>query len=290
MQYHLWLMALAANLLVGLPAVAMAQTRQTPAPTIAARDAIAANDDGESWRVMLGVAPIYSPSFQGSKDYQLQIFPDIRVNYGKRFFASIPDGIGYDVIHSNGWRIGPVAKLRFGRDEEDGTSPFRVAGSETNALRGLSDVDATVELGGYIDHRFKQLPLQFRTELRQGVNGHEGVLADVSLRWLHQAGPARISIGPKLSLASRDFMQAYYGVDATQSANSGLAVHNAKGGLLSYGLGTMMIMPVAEGTVITAFGSYDRLGSHVADAPLVDERGSANQFTFGASIGYSFGL
>ena len=244
----------------------------------------------DNWQLTAGAAPLYAPAFQGSKEYQLQMFPDLRIRQGERFSASIPEGVAYDLIHDNGWRIGPILKLRFGRDEKDGASPFKVAGPETNALRGLGSVDATWEAGGYVEHRFQTMPWLARMELRQGVNGHEGTLADFSLRWQKQYGPARFSIGPKMTLADQDFMRAYFGVDGTQSINSGLSLYDPHGGILSYGIGGVGILPVADRTAMSFFANYDRLGNEVAQAPLVDQRGSANQYLLGVSLGYVFDL
>nr|WP_243644553.1 hypothetical protein [Sphingomonas sp. PP-CE-1A-559] len=67
-------------------------------------------------------------------------------------FASIPDGLGWKVVHHDWWKAESPAKLRFGRDKERGGSPFLIAGGG-DTLRGLDDVDATVEVGGFVEER-----------------------------------------------------------------------------------------------------------------------------------------
>lgn len=120
-----------------------------PAPS-SGRPPVAA-DEGVS--VTVGVAPVFSPAWQGSSDSTLSIFPDLRLNYGDVLFASIPDGLGWNAISQDGWRAGPLVKLRFGRDEDDGGSLFLVAGG-SDALLGVGNISATAEVGGFAEKRF----------------------------------------------------------------------------------------------------------------------------------------
>jgi outer membrane protein len=84
----------------------------------------------------VGAGAIYAPAFVGSKDHQIIAYPDVKVEFKDLFFASVKDGVGYNVIHSNGWRVGPLVKYESER-KENGNNPFRVAGKKTTALRGL---------------------------------------------------------------------------------------------------------------------------------------------------------
>ncbi len=64
-----------------------------------------------------GRRAVLGPAWQGSREMALSIFPDLRVNYGETLFASVPDGIGWNATNRDGWRAGPLAKIRFGRNE-----------------------------------------------------------------------------------------------------------------------------------------------------------------------------
>ncbi len=282
---------------VTLPILVLSAFTVTPA---AAQDEVQASPplgvggrpgaDADEWTISLGVAPIFTPAFEGSRDMVLSIFPDIRVNYGETFFASVPDGLGFNVINDNGWRAGPLAKVRFGRNEDFGGSPFIVAGN-SNALQGLGDIDATAELGGFVERRFgPRGTWRLRAEIVRGFGGHEGLIAELSASHSVRLGGAIVSVGPRATLASDDFMQTYFGIDTQQSANSGLAIYNAKGGLLSYGLGGAIVRPIGKRSAITLFSSLERLGEEAADSPLVVERGRATQFTLGIGYSMRFGL
>lgn len=239
------------------------------------------------WYVTLGAAPVYSPVFQGAKDYGFSIFPDIRANYGDDFFASVPEGVGYNVINSNGWKSGPLAKIRFGRQESSGGSPFLISG-KSNALRGLGNVDTAGEAGAFVQYSYDTV--RARVELRQGFGGHNGVVGDASLNYRGRVAHIVYSAGPRLSYASKDYNQTYFGINATQSARSGLAQYHAGSGLVSYGVGGSLTMPYTDKIALSLFTGYDRLANTAADSPLIRQRGSANQFSAGLGIGYRFTL
>lgn len=244
----------------------------------------------DAWKITLGAGAMYKPAFVGSKDYQAMAFPDIKVEYKDRFFASLFEGVGYNVINRDGWRAGPIVKLDFGRTEDD-DNPFRIAGRKTNALRGLGDVDATLELGGFVEYSIE--PFRYTLELRQGVGGHEGLVVETGLNYMGSTKrlgkPIMYAFGPRATFADSNYNKAYFGITRTQSANSGLAGYSAGSGLVSYGVGGFAVMSVSESVSLGVFGGYDRLGSVAADSPLIKERGDKNQFMGGVRFTYEFG-
>ncbi len=269
---------LAASLFLSLTTLAQAQEQAQGRPP------------QQDWTISAGAASLYAPAFTGSKDYNLSVMPDLRVQYKDRLFASVPEGLGYNVVTrapgQNGWKIGPLAKVEFGRDE-DGENAFTLDGG-TNALRGMGDIDATLEVGGFVDYRWGVV--QSRLELRQGFGGHEGFVADANLNYADNVGPVRFSVGPRLTYASQDYNQTYFGINAAQSAGTGLAQYNADGGLVSYGFGAFAMMPLAQALSLTAFGGYDWLGDEAADSPLVRQRGDDQQLSLGLGLSYRFGF
>lgn len=243
------------------------------------------------WKFTVGAATIYKPAFIGSKDYQAVAFPDFKVEYKDRFFASLFEGVGYNVVNNDSWRAGPIMKFDFGRTEDD-DNPFRIAGDKTKALKGLGDVDASVELGGFVEYSFG--PFSTSLELRQGVGGHEGLIGETGLNYKGFADllgkPVMYSFGPRATFADSNYNEAYFGINQSQSAKSGLAQYSAGSGLVSYGIGAFAMMPVSDAVSVGIFGGYDRLASEAADSPLIKERGDENQFMGGLRITYEFGL
>lgn len=237
------------------------------------------------WRIKAGAGILYVPAFAGSKDYQLLAIPNVSVEFKDRFFALMKEGIGYNVIHSESWRIGPLLKYVFER-KENGSNPFRVSGDKSTALKGLGNVDATLECGGFAEYRYK--PFIYKVELRKGINGHNGIIGEASINYSstikHSGPPVIYAFGPRMTLADSDYINAYFGINRVQSVNSGLESYDAGGGFVSYGIGGFMSMPLYGPVSASVFVGYDRLGNEVADSPLIRQRGSENQFAVGLNI------
>lgn len=247
-------------------------------------------DERAGWRVGVGGGTMFAPTYVGDDDYQLSLLPNIQIRYGDRFFASVQDGLGYNLINEENWRAGPIARIAFPRNE-DGDQPFAIAGDNTTDLIGLGDVSATAELGGFAEYRTG--PISARFEARQGVNGHEGFVGDISMNYGGRSfvlGPPLIySVGPRLRLVSDNFQSAYFGVNAAQSAASGLPQFDAGGGLHSYGVGAAFILPITRDNSASAVlvAGYDRLAGDAADAPLVVQRGARDQASIGLYFSFS---
>ncbi len=245
----------------------------------------------DGWRVGLGGGALFSPSYLGDDEYRLSALPSIRVEYGDLFFASIENGVGFNAVNRGGFQAGPIARIRFGRDE-DGSQPFAVSGDRTGDLIGLGDVDATAELGAFFKYEINGFTST--VEARKGVNGHEGAIIDASINYGGRSfvlGPPLIySIGPRVKFAGDRYHSAYFGVSADQSLASGLPQYSAAGGLSAYGIGAMLIMPLSRDNSMSAIlvSGYDRLGGDAADAPLVQERGSRDQASIGLFFTYWF--
>lgn len=244
----------------------------------------------DGWSASAGAAVIYAPAYVGSDTYQTSLVPDVSVKYRDDFEASVYNGVRYNLVNQKGLKLGPIARYDFGRDE-DGDSIFQVGGDDDHNLEGLGDVDGTLELGGFVSYDF--LPfLEGEAELRQGVGGHEGLIGDLGVNYKSEIGgfdrPVYLKVGPRMRIASQEYIEEYFGIDSDQSAASGLGTYSPDGGIVSYGIGGSITVPVTDRVRTTLFAGYDRLGDEVADSPLVEDRGSANQGKAGISVGYMF--
>lgn len=242
-----------------------------------------------TWTLTVGVAPILAPAWQGSRDYALSVFPDIRVTYKDVAFASVQEGFGWNAINRDGWKIGPIARLRFGRRESTGGSPFLITGG-SDALRGFGNIPLAVEFGGFAQYSPTRR-LALRAEVRRGTGGHEGVVAEPSIRFADRAGPFRYSLALRSTFASARYTQVYFGVSPDQAARAGLPAYRTDGGLVSAGVGGTLTRPLGkrgQHGAITLLAGYDRLGNAAADSTLIRQRGRRDQFTLGLSYGYRF--
>lgn len=259
--------------------------------SVAASCWLKAQSDAPAWRTELGAGLITTPTFRGADDYQVLLVPDVRVSYGEAFSASIARGARYVAWSDGATSIGPLVRLDFGRDA-DGDSPFRIAGDDPVELRGLHEVDTTVQAGAFVQHRVGDWSVE--AEVLQGVNGHEGLTVDLSFDYTvrltsndgRKGPPAFLVTGPRVQWANSAYHDAYFGVTTADVVTSGLPYYAADGGVGSAGWGLRYIRPVSRQAVLIAFAGYDKLLGSAADSPLVRLRGDTNQFSAGVFVSF----
>ena len=253
------------------------------APSVAAPDAV--TEPGAvrqgNVRVSLGMGVALRPDYAGSRSQTLMPAPVVDIRFRDTLFLSTTGGLpslGANVINDGTWRVGPVVRLRFPRQEK------------ANAvLRGMGDVDWTPEVGGFVEYRAGFFRLG--GEIRRGVGDHDGVVAE--LRADAVARPAdglTLSFGPRLNLGDQSFTQRYFGVDSLQAARTGYAVHRPGGGVTSVGAAVFASYALTSRLSLTGIVEFNRLQGGAADSPLVrGGRGDPNQVFTALSLTYSFG-
>lgn len=231
------------------------------------------------WYLTLGVTGMVAPDFEGSKSHLLSAVP--LVSLGKAGsavrFSSRNDNISLALIDDGGLRAGLTGKFLYSRDEGD-----------SHALHGLDPVRWGGEAGGFFEF-YPTNWMRVRTELRHGIRSHNGFVGDIAADAFYDVTPSvRISGGPRLSFASEDYFDAYYGVNAREATASGLQEYHPEGGLKSVGLGGAVTWRVTDPMTASLFGEYSRLKGPAADSSLVRERGARDQFTIGVTTSYRF--
>jgi outer membrane protein len=251
-----------------------------PAVAAAADDRFSLPSIPGDWTVTLGAEGKALPAFEGSSRYifnPLPLFSLRRAGKAARF-RTPRDGASISAVDVGGFHFGPVGRFRNARKESD----------DYEALRGLGDVDWTLELGVFAEY-WPGDWLRTRVEVRRGFGGHEGFVADLSADLVVPLWESvTLSGGPRMTLSDAKATQPYFGIDTVQSAASGLPVFDAKGGFHSIGAGVQARYQWNPQWAVRAYVEYDRLMGDAAASPLVTERGSANQVTFGLGVTYSF--
>jgi outer membrane scaffolding protein for murein synthesis (MipA/OmpV family) len=231
------------------------------------------------WALKVGATGMVAPDFDGSKDYMFSASPIISLGKAgpEARFTSRNDGISISLFDTGAFRAGINGEFIMGRDDGD-----------SDDLIGIDPVRFGGELGGFAEV-YPTDWLRVRGEVRQGIRSHDGIVAELSADAFMDVMPAvRVSAGPRMKVASADYFDAYYGIDATESAASGLTQYSPGGGLDSVGVGGAIDWKATDKITTSLFGEYARLLGPAADSSLVQERGSENQFTVGVSASYRF--
>jgi len=234
------------------------------------------------WEVGLGIAPITTPAYRGSKTQNNRVLPLPYAVYRGDFWRIDRDGIRGLLFKHERIRLDISA---------DGALP---AASDDLTLRdGMPDLDAAGEIGpslniGLIDRADLQIELQlpwravlttdFQSVSDQGMTFHPKLrfsMPDVYDQW--QLGG---SIGPLF--ANQRYHQYYYGV-ADRFATPNRPAYQAKGGYS----GTSLMLTLSKRFDRIWVGGYLRTdtlhGAVFEDSPLMETNRS-----FAAGIGLAW--
>jgi outer membrane protein len=226
------------------------------------------------------------PDYIGSDDYTGGIAPAGLVKFGEseRYARLIATDLNVNLLDNKQWSFGPALNYRFARDDVDDALVDR-----------MRDIDGTVELGVFggwtwIGDEDPRHRFSVGGEFLHDVGGeHDGYLLSGSLRYFRPvARPLTLSVGATLTYGSDDYTQTYFGVDAADSARSGLRQFDADSGLRDVRIPLLAVWSFSPKWHLTGGMIYSRVLGDAADSPVVDERGSKHNYYVGAGIAYAW--
>ncbi|MBU1665160.1 MAG: MipA/OmpV family protein [Gammaproteobacteria bacterium] len=247
------------------------------APAMADENLPPAQSEGLHGSIGLGVG--VRPVYEGANERDTRLTPHINLFYGDTFFLTgMTAGANlWKHTTAHGLRIsaGPLLALRRGRDEDD-------------APIGLGEIDHGLDAGGFI--RLRKDGWQARADVRKDAsNGDGGATVNLSLGYdMPVTQNLRLRANLDTAWASTAYMNTFYGIDATQSANSGIAQYAAGSGFKQVGAGLSADYAISREWGGFASLRYTRLIGDAADSPLVTALGSRDQVATAVGIKYRF--
>ena len=233
----------------------------------------------------VGVALGIAPDHPGSDDYQFVAGPFGRYTFkGERYVELIATQLSANLIDHPILRLGPAANLRFGRDDVDDP-----------VVDQLTDVDTTLEIGltGGIEIDNASEPrnrIRFAADFLYDVgDGHDGYVFNMGLRyWRPVSNPIDLGFGIGASYASGDFMSSFFSVTGDDASRSGLQAFNADEGFKDVTAFLALVYHLNPNWHVATGLRYQHYVSAAADSPIVETRGSENQFIAGIGVAYSW--
>ena len=229
----------------------------------------------------IGMGVGVRPEYEGAKDLKTALMPNINLYYGDSlFFTRMTAGANllrfktdYDVAIT----AGPLLALRHGRDQDD-----------NDALRGLGDIDRDLDVGAFV--RFRKQGWQASVDLRQNLtNTDQGATVNFSAGYgMPLNAKLRLRTNLDTSWASSDYMNIFFGINALQSAQSGIAQYEAGSGFKHVGASLMADYSISREWAGYASLRYKRLLGDAADSPIVANLGDRDQVSAGIGIKYRF--
>ncbi|WP_432258625.1 MipA/OmpV family protein [Cupriavidus sp. TMH.W2] len=234
---------------------------------------------------MAGLGVGSTTEFAGGKDRMVGVVPGLRyVTPGGRLLEWYGPYAQFNFGGLTGFQWGPAVGLRLGRNNVDDPVVSRV-----------HEIDTTVEAGGFIGYEYlNEGRIPWR--LRGGVNvmtnagivyGGTHIAATGSL-WVPLHPRVYAGVGLGATWVSGSFNRTYFGVTPSDSAASGLPVYNPGGGLEQFTGWLALIYQFDKHWYGGAMVYGQRLAGDAADSPIVTQRGTRNQITYGVGIGYAW--
>jgi len=232
------------------------------------------------WTLTVGANLSGQPAFEGSKTERFGAVPILSLGPAggsNEKFRGPLDSSSIALFDYQGFSAGPAASSISSRKE-----------SRFSELNGLGDVKSAIEIGGFMQY-FPTDWFRLRSEVLRGIRGETGITAHFSADVLLPVSQhLTFSAGPRYTLESTAATSPYFSVNQLQSAASGLPIFDSRGGSHSAGAGAQIRYQFDPKWEAHAYVEYERLLGDAAASPLVTERGSPNQFSFGVGASYSF--
>ncbi len=219
------------------------------------------------------------PSYPGSDRVSLRPLIDLsRAPAGEPFvFEAADESFGFTLFRSGGFSLGPSLGFEGKRDAGD-------VGTQ------LPETGFSLEVGGFVQQQIGER-MRLRAEARQGVSGHKGFISVLSADYILRDGLRQeFSVGPRLTITSDRYQDAYFSVRPEDAVVAGLPAYDAEGGLQAVGAAAAFMRQLTPVWGIYSYAKYDRLVSDPANSPIVTGFGSRNQFSGGIALTYTFGV
>lgn len=218
------------------------------------------------WTLSVGAGAVLLPDYEGSDDFGIAPVPLVNLTWNDRVYLRFPDELGITIYRNHGLHLSAGLGVDLGRSEDD-----------SEDLAGLDQIDPAATARGRISYTLG--PVTTAVRALRYLGGSDGlelgaqIGAGASLPFLarrsDRAPAPRVSLEGSVEWADRHAMAAYFGVDATESARSGLSRYSTEAGLKSVGSDLSLLYFITPRLLVNAFVEYDRLIGEAGDSPIV---------------------
>ncbi|MFM2484469.1 MipA/OmpV family protein [Celerinatantimonas yamalensis] len=221
----------------------------------------AAPNDG----VQIGAFIAHAPRYSGSNDSHLQILPLVSAKMGM-FFLDFHRGLGVHLDLTNHWYVEQSLGYRGTRKDSDSNW-----GNGSDYLKGMGKTDSawtSTTTFGYAFNPYISADVSATTALNhdQGINYVPTISGQFPL-------PNQFRLIAKASwlLATHNYTQTFYGVNTTQSQQTGFARYHSAGGGYGHQLSLGLIKLIGENMTASLLVGYTHLSDKVARSDVVQD-------------------
>lgn len=225
--------------------------------------------------VTVGAGAFTMQRYPGSRAVEVKVFPVIDAEFWNRVFIHPDEGAGVYLWRAPAWRVGiSVAFDPLHRYEKD-----------AQRLRGLGNVDETERVNFLVGHNTSCTEVRLKLSTDAGGQGH-GNVADLEMASMRSPWPdlkLRAAVG--WTWTNEQYMRTFFGVNARQSALSGLPMFTPDGGVSSVRGVFSAQYSLSEHWLVGGLASVGRLLGDAGDSPITQKR---TDFGGGVFLAYAW--
>jgi outer membrane protein len=223
---------------------------------------------------VLGAGAYAIPVYPGSGAVEVRPVPVVDVTWRNRLFVRSGYGAGIYLWHKAGSDAGVSI---------DADLLHRYQADDTR-LTGLGNVGKTARANIFITHRCAWMEATVKLSTDIGGEGH-GSVVDVELAKFHSITPQLgVRSGVGTTWTNAHYMRTFFGVDAQQSARSGLPMFSPDSGITSARLFFSVRYEFRPHWQVGAQTYVGRLFGDAADSPITQKRNSVGGGVFLAYV------
>ena len=244
--------------------------------------------------VTVGVGGAVVPDYEGSDDYRIIPAAAIRGKMSGISFSTRGTYLYVDVIPAGSGKVefdaGPIAGLRINKRRHIKDDIVELLPKTKNAF----------EVGGFAGVSLHGLTnpydtLAFRLDVTHALNAYKGTNFSPNIEFstpLSRKTYAGLSLGAEF--VGNKYADYYFTVTPADSLATGgvLPVFDADGGMKNWKAGLLLNQSITGdllgGLSVFGAGQYSRLVGDFKRAPIVSDRGSANQWVGAVGLAYTW--
>ena len=236
---------------------------------------------------VIGVGGGMFPDYIGSDDYTAGAAPFFRWTFAgqERYLQFLVTELSLNLVNHPNFAFGPVLNYRFGRDDS----------IDDKVVKKMEEIDGTVEVGAFASYIWREQKnprhrfIASAEALFDVGDEYKGWLGLASMRyWIPVSRPIDLLFGVGTTYGNSQYMDKYFGVGTADAARTGLSYFKADGGFRDVNAQFAAVFHFSESWHLGAGVKYFNLMSDASDSPIVDDRGSANQWVYGLGLAYSW--
>jgi outer membrane protein len=226
----------------------------------------------KNWSLIVGAGAIYEPEYEGSDKLEVSPVPFVVFTYGE-WLEIDPRGITITALEHDGFALAATIGYEGGRDQDD-----------ADRLNGLGDIDFAATVGAKASYNWNGFELYASVD--QTIDGSESLIGTFGIEYQAPVTERLIlGAGVEAIVANDKHMEAYFGVNAAQSARSGLSEYEAEAGLKRVNVSASAIYMLSENWLVRGEAGLGILAGDAADSPIVEEKLQPSASLF---VGYKF--